>query len=50
MCIRDRPGLGRLVFQAIANRDLLVVRNVVMLLAAIMLTAVSYTHLRAHET
>ena len=29
------PGLGRLVFQAIANRDLLVVRNVVMLLAAV---------------
>ena len=28
------PGLGRLVFQAIGNRDLLVVRNVVMLLAA----------------
>ncbi len=28
------PGLGRLVFQAIANRDLGVVRNVVMLLAA----------------
>jgi peptide/nickel transport system permease protein len=28
------PGLGRLVFQAIANRDLVVVRNVVMLLAA----------------
>ncbi len=28
------PGVGRLVFQAIANRDLLVVRNVVMLLAA----------------
>ena len=28
------PGLGRLVFQAIANRDLIVVRNVVMLLAA----------------
>jgi peptide/nickel transport system permease protein len=27
------PGLGRLVFQAIANRDLVVVRNVVMLLA-----------------
>lgn len=27
------PGLGRLVFQAIANRDLLIVRNVVMLLA-----------------
>ena len=28
------PGLGRLVFQAIANRDLIVVRNVVLLLAA----------------
>ncbi|HEY9067591.1 MAG TPA: ABC transporter permease [Burkholderiaceae bacterium] len=28
------PGLGRLIFQAIANRDLPVVRNVVMLLAA----------------
>jgi len=28
------PGLGRLVFQAIANRDLVIVRNVVMLLAA----------------
>ena len=28
------PGLGRLVFQAIANRDLALVRNVVMLLAA----------------
>jgi peptide/nickel transport system permease protein len=28
------PGLGRLVFQAIANRDLPVVRTVVMLLAA----------------
>ena len=28
------PGLGRLIFQAIANRDLIVVRNVVMLLAA----------------
>lgn len=28
------PGLGRLVFQAIANRDLVVVRNVIMLLAA----------------
>ena len=28
------PGLGRLVFQAISNRDLLVVQNVVMLLAA----------------
>jgi peptide/nickel transport system permease protein len=27
------PGLGRLVFQAIQNRDLIVVRNVVMLLA-----------------
>jgi peptide/nickel transport system permease protein len=28
------PGLGRLVFQAIANRDLVLVRDVVMLLAA----------------
>ncbi len=28
------PGLGRLIFQAIANRDVVVVRNVVMLLAA----------------
>jgi peptide/nickel transport system permease protein len=28
------PGLGRLIFQAISNRDLIVVRNVVMLLAA----------------
>ena len=27
------PGLGRLTFQAIANRDLVVVRNVVMLMA-----------------
>jgi peptide/nickel transport system permease protein len=29
------PGLGRLIFQAIANRDLVVVRNCVMLLAAL---------------
>lgn len=29
------PGVGRLVFQAIANRDLVLVRDVVMLLAAI---------------
>jgi peptide/nickel transport system permease protein len=28
------PGVGRLVFQAIANRDLIVVQNVVMLMAA----------------
>jgi peptide/nickel transport system permease protein len=28
------PGMGRLVFQAIANRDLVVVRDVVLLLAA----------------
>jgi peptide/nickel transport system permease protein len=28
------PGLGRLVFQAIANRDLPVVQTVVLLLAA----------------
>jgi peptide/nickel transport system permease protein len=29
------PGIGRLVFQAIGNRDLVVVRDVVMLLAAV---------------
>jgi peptide/nickel transport system permease protein len=29
------PGLGRLVFQAIANRDIVVVRDVVMVLAAV---------------
>jgi peptide/nickel transport system permease protein len=29
------PGIGRLIFQAIANRDLVVVRDVVMLLAAV---------------
>ena len=28
------PGLGRLIFQSIANRDLIVIRNCVMLLAA----------------
>ena len=28
------PGLGRLIFQSISNRDLIVVRNCVMLLAA----------------
>ncbi|MDO5654040.1 MAG: ABC transporter permease [Brachymonas sp.] len=31
------PGLGRLMFQAIANRDLVVVRNGVMLLAAMVI-------------
>ncbi|MBI5256702.1 MAG: ABC transporter permease [Burkholderiales bacterium] len=31
------PGLGRLVFQAIANRDLVVVRDVVMLLVAMVI-------------
>jgi peptide/nickel transport system permease protein len=31
------PGIGRLVFQAIANRDLIVVRDVVMLLAAVVM-------------
>lgn len=35
------PGLGRLVFQAIANRDLFVVRDAVMLLAA-MVVAVNF--------
>jgi peptide/nickel transport system permease protein len=29
------PGLGRLIFQSISNRDLIVVRNCVMLLAGI---------------
>ena len=29
------PGVGRLVFQAIANRDLVVVRDVVLLLVAV---------------
>jgi peptide/nickel transport system permease protein len=29
------PGLGRLIFQSISNRDLIVVRNCVMLLAAV---------------
>jgi peptide/nickel transport system permease protein len=28
------PGIGRLVFQAIANRDMVLVQDVVMLLAA----------------
>lgn len=31
------PGLGRLVFQSISNRDLIVVRNCVMLLAAMVI-------------
>ena len=31
------PGLGRLIFQSIANRDLAVVRNCVMLLAALVI-------------
>ena len=31
------PGVGRLIFQAIANRDLVVVRDVVMLLAALVI-------------
>jgi peptide/nickel transport system permease protein len=31
------PGIGRLVFQSIANRDLLVVEDCVMLLAAIVI-------------
>jgi len=32
------PGLGRLIFQSIANRDLAVVRNCVLLLAAMVIT------------
>jgi peptide/nickel transport system permease protein len=35
------PGLGRLIFQSISNRDLVVVRNCVMLLAA-MVTVVNF--------
>jgi peptide/nickel transport system permease protein len=31
------PGLGRLVFQSIANRDLIVVRNCVMLMASMVI-------------
>jgi peptide/nickel transport system permease protein len=31
------PGLGRLIFQSIANRDLIVVRNAVLLLAAMVI-------------
>ena len=31
------PGLGRLIFQSIANRDLIVVRNCVMLLASMVI-------------
>lgn len=31
------PGIGRLIFQAIANRDLVVVRDVVLLLAAVVI-------------
>ncbi|MEC9360269.1 MAG: ABC transporter permease, partial [SAR324 cluster bacterium] len=32
------PGLGRLLFQAIAQRDLVVVKNIVILLAATVVT------------
>ena len=32
------PGIGRLIFQAVANRDLVVVRDVVLLLAAIVVS------------
>jgi peptide/nickel transport system permease protein len=35
------PGVGRLVFQAVANRDLVVVRDVVLLLVA-MVVAVNF--------
>ena len=31
------PGLGRLIFQAISNRDVLLVQNIVMLLAAVVI-------------
>lgn len=51
------PGIGRLVFQAISNRDLIVVRDVVMLLAGVVvvvnfvvdvLYAIVDPRLRAH--
>ncbi len=53
------PGVGRLVFQAVANRDLVVVRDVVMLLAAVVvlvnfavdvLYAVVDPRLRRHDS
>ena len=53
------PGVGRLVFQAISNRDLVVVRDVVMLLAAVvvgvnfvvdLLYAVVDPRLRRHDS
>jgi peptide/nickel transport system permease protein len=31
------PGLGRLIFQAISNRDVVLVQNIVMLLAAVVI-------------
>lgn len=52
------PGLGRLIFQSIANRDLIVVRNCVMLLAAMvvivnfvvdLLYAVIDPRIKAHD-
>lgn len=52
------PGIGRLVFQAISNRDVVVVRDVVMLLAAVVvavnfvvdvLYALIDPRLRTHE-
>ena len=33
------PGLGRLAFQSLAQRDLIVLRNVAMLLAALVILA-----------
>ena len=33
------PGLGRLLFQAVSQRDLIVVKDVVLLLVAIVVTA-----------
>ena len=34
----DLPGLGRLAFQALSQRDLIVIRNVAMLFAAIVIS------------
>ncbi|MGE8319680.1 MAG: ABC transporter permease [Comamonas sp.] len=52
------PGMGRLIFQSIANRDLMVVRNCIMLLAAMvvvvnfvvdLLYAVIDPRIKAHD-
>jgi peptide/nickel transport system permease protein len=42
------PGLGRFVFQAIANRDLVVVESVVLLLAALVIAVTFVADVAAH--